>query len=59
MIQDVEQHKCACFLEKEYDFGAVQSFLVLNFNPDDSKIIHTIEFVNGEAWRKLMTRVQG
>lgn len=58
MIQDVEQRKAAIFLEKEYDFGAVQSFLVLNFNADNTKITHTVEFVNGEAWKKLMTRVQ-
>ena len=59
MIQDVEQRKAACFIEKEYDFGAVQSFLVINFNNDSSKITHTVEFVNGEAWKKLMTKVQG
>lgn len=47
------------FIEKEYEFGSVQSFLVLNFSADDSKITHTVEFVNGEAWKKLMTRVQG
>ncbi|KXL44107.1 hypothetical protein M433DRAFT_156036 [Acidomyces richmondensis BFW] len=58
MIQDVEQRKTAAFIEREYEFGSVQSFLVLNFNADDTKITHTIEFVNGEAWKKLMTRVQ-
>lgn len=47
------------FIEREYDFGAVQSFFVINFNSDDSKITHTVEFVNGEAWKKLMTKVQG
>lgn len=59
MIQDVEQHKAATFIEKDYEFGSVQSFLVLNFNGDDTKITHTVEFVNGEAWKKLMTKVQG
>ncbi|KAK5135560.1 hypothetical protein LTR08_005040 [Meristemomyces frigidus] len=58
-IQDVEQHKCAMFIEKQYDFGAVQSMFVLNFNDDNSKITHTIEFANGEAWKKLAAKVQG
>jgi len=58
MIQDVDQRKTAAFIEREYEFGTVQSFLVLNFNADNTKIVHTIEFVNGEAWKKLMTRVQ-
>ena len=42
-----------------YDFGAVQSMFVINFNDDNSKITHTIEFVNGEAWKKLASKLQG
>ncbi|KAH9812957.1 hypothetical protein Tdes44962_MAKER05723 [Teratosphaeria destructans] len=57
-IQDVEQRKTALFIEKQYEFGPVQSFLVLNFDADNSSITHTIEFVNGEAWKKLSARVQ-
>ncbi|KAK4544704.1 hypothetical protein LTR36_003953 [Oleoguttula mirabilis] len=58
-IQDVEQRKTALFIEKQYEFGPVQSFFTISFNEDNSKIIHTVEFVNGEAWKKLMTKVQG
>jgi len=58
MIQDVEQRKAALFIEKEYEFGNVQSFLVLNFNESNDKITHTIEFVNAEAQKKLMSRIQ-
>ncbi|KAK3624634.1 hypothetical protein LTR56_006825 [Elasticomyces elasticus] len=57
-IQDVEQRKACLFLEKEYDFGAVQSFLVLNFNESNDKITHTVEFVNAEAQKKLMAKMQ-
>ncbi|KAK3072594.1 hypothetical protein LTR53_006548 [Teratosphaeriaceae sp. CCFEE 6253] len=57
-IQDVEQHKAALFIEKAYDFGAVQSFLVLNFSDSDDKITHTVEFVNAEAQKKLMAKMQ-
>ena len=42
-----------------YEFGALQSFVILNFNDDNSKITHTVEFVNGEAWKKLASKVQG
>ncbi|KAK5123673.1 hypothetical protein LTR85_002309 [Meristemomyces frigidus] len=58
-IQDVEQRKTAMFIEKQYEFGPVQSFFVINYNEDNSKITHTVEFVNGEAWKKLMTKLQG
>jgi len=57
-IQDVEKRKAALFIEKEYDFGAVQSFLVLNFNESNDKITHTVEFVNAEAQKKLMAKMQ-
>ncbi|KAF2770593.1 hypothetical protein EJ03DRAFT_350191 [Teratosphaeria nubilosa] len=57
-IKDVEQRKTALFIEKQYEFGPVQSFYVLNFDADNSKITHTIEFANGEAWKKLSARVQ-
>ncbi|TKA47302.1 hypothetical protein B0A54_02780 [Friedmanniomyces endolithicus] len=50
--------KAALFIEKEYDFGAVQSFLVLNFNEANDKITHTVEFVNAEAQKKLMAKMQ-
>ncbi|KAK3676829.1 hypothetical protein LTR78_003033 [Recurvomyces mirabilis] len=56
-IQDVEQRKTALFVEKEYDFGAVQSFFVVNFNESNDKITHTVEFVNAEAQKKLMSRM--
>ncbi|EMC94194.1 hypothetical protein BAUCODRAFT_124911 [Baudoinia panamericana UAMH 10762] len=56
-IQDVEQRKCAMFISKEYEFGPVQSFFVLNFNEDNSKITHTVEFVNAEAQKKLMAKM--
>jgi hypothetical protein len=55
-IQDVEQRKTALFIEKEYEFGAVQSFFVLNFD-ESGKITHTVEFVNAEAQKKLMSRL--
>ncbi|KAK1070307.1 hypothetical protein LTR12_006488 [Friedmanniomyces endolithicus] len=57
-IQDVEKRKAALFIEKEYDFGAVQSFLVLNFNESNDKITHTVEFVNAEAQKKMMAKMQ-
>lgn len=56
-IQDVEQRKTALFIEKEYDFGAVQSFLIVNFSDSNDKITHTVEFVNAEAQKKLMSRM--
>lgn len=46
------------FIEKAYEFGAVQSFLVLNFNEASDKITHTVEFVNAEAQKKLMAKMQ-
>ncbi|KAK5112781.1 hypothetical protein LTR62_003879 [Meristemomyces frigidus] len=56
-IQDVDQRKAALFIEKEYEFGSVQSFLVVNFNDANDKITHTVEFVNAEAQKKLMAKM--
>ena len=36
----------------------MQSFLVLNFSEGDDKITHTVEFVNAEAQKKLMAKMQ-